>query len=129
MRDDLPAKLEDAAFRNGLAAARIDRRIHVELYVADYWEQIGAYVKHRLIDEGPLLDLAFGQIIEFWEMLLPVTEIRRQRTGPSLYENFEYLAVRARQWSDERPAGSYPKNLPRYAQFDGQRRPGSGVPG
>jgi hypothetical protein len=118
VRDDLPDKLKDPLFRDGLLSARIDRRIHVELYAADYWEQIGAYVKYGLIDENSLLDLASDAAVGFWEMLWPVTQLRRQTSGPALYENFEYLAVRARQWVAQRPGGAYPKGMPRYAQLE-----------
>jgi len=118
VRDDLPAKLQDPEFCAGLRGDRIDRRVHVELYVADYWEQIGGYVKHGLIDERSLLDLGNDQIVGFWEILWPVTALRRERSGPAIYENFEYLAVRSRQWIARGPRGTYPPGMPRFADLD-----------
>ncbi len=115
--DDLPERMKDPEFRAGLFAERIDRRIHVELYVADYWEQIGTYVKYGLIEERSYLDLACASIVQYWEMLWPVTSLRRERRGQSLYENFEYLTVRAKQWIAQRPS-SYPKGMPRMADLD-----------
>lgn len=125
VRDDLPEKLQDPDFLAGLTGDQIDRRVHVELYVADYWEQIGGYVKHGLIDERSLLDLGSDAIVGFWEMLWPVTSIRREHSGPAIYENFEYLAVRSRQWTARWPNGTYPRGMPRFADLDpGYRRSG-----
>ena len=118
VRDDLPSKLEDPEFRRGILAQRIDRRVHVELYAADFWEQIGGYVKYRLIDEASFLDLACQQVVEFWEMLWPVTSARRVRGGPSVYENFEYLAVLAKRWIARHPTGAYPNGLARMSDLD-----------
>ncbi len=86
VRDDLPEKLQDPDFLAGLTGDQIDRRVHVELYVADYWEQIGGYVKHGLIDERSLLDLGSDAIVGFWEMLWPVTSIRRELRAGDLRE-------------------------------------------
>jgi hypothetical protein len=120
VRDDLPEKMKDPQFRADLAGDRIDRRVHPELMVCDFWEQIGSYVKYGLLDEGSFLDVSCGTVNTFWEMLWPVTSIRRTRLGPSLYENFEYIAVRGRQWMAKHPFGSYPKALPRIADLDPQ---------
>jgi hypothetical protein len=39
--------------------------------------------------------------------------IRRRRAGPSVFENFEYLYVRARGYVARYPNGVYPSHTPR----------------
>jgi hypothetical protein len=128
VRDELPRKLEDPDFLASLLASRVDRTAHIELHVADYFEQIGCYVKYGLIDDRPFLDLASSRIMESWEALWPVTQLRRERSGPVAYENFEYLAVLARDWVRQHPQGAYPARTPRYGAVADTRHRGSSGP-
>ncbi|MBV8163774.1 MAG: DUF4760 domain-containing protein [Candidatus Eremiobacteraeota bacterium] len=114
VRTELPRKMEDPEFRAGMVGEAVDRQVHVERYVGDYFEQIGTYAKYGLIDERSFLDIAFQTVIDTWERLWPVTRVRREASGPAIYENFEYLAVRARQWQQRHPHGAYPAGVLRY---------------
>lgn len=123
VRDDLAGRLKDPNFRADLEDDNVDRRVHVELYACDYWEQIGSYVKYGLLEEDSFLDVAGATINRFWKQLWPVISIMRKTRGDSLYENFEYIVVRSRLFISKHPDGLYPKGLPRVADLEaGERR-------
>jgi hypothetical protein len=115
---ELPEKLKDPAFCDEFRAPRRDRTRHPELHVCDYWEQCGTYVKYGLIDRAALLDSSSTTIVRLWSKVYPAIVILRERGGPAVYENFEYLAVLSKQWIAAHPNGTYPANMPRWDQLD-----------
>jgi hypothetical protein len=121
VRGELQSKVKDRNFLRELEAdlekGPLSRSEHVEFVVADYWEQIGAFLKYQLIDERSWLDVASPQVARSWELMEPELLMIRQRFGPAAYENFEYAAVRARLWLDKYPKGNYPRATPRMAQL------------
>jgi len=66
-----------------------------------------------LIDERILLDIVSGQVSRAWKVAEPAIAHMRKTGGPSVCENFEYLAVRAELWMRQYPGGAYPTDLPR----------------
>lgn len=118
VRDDLEGKMKDAQFRDDLRRPYIDRRKHIELHVCDYWEQVGSYIKYGLLDQQSFLDVTCSTINSFWQLLWPVINIMRETRGPSLYDNFEYIAVCGRLWIAKNPRGAYPRGVPRMADLD-----------
>ena len=70
-------------------------------------------MKHKLIPEDSLLDVYSSRIIDAWQIVEGVVPLVRKRGGPGVWENFEYLVVRARKWSALYPDGAYPKGVPR----------------
>lgn len=118
VRFDLPDKLKDPAFMKGLEDQRPDRTAHPELHLCDYYEQLGAYFKHGLLDQQTFLDVGATTIPTLYRYVQPVIETMRVTRGPSLYENFEYLAVQGLLWNKRHPKGAYPKRLPRFKEID-----------
>lgn len=116
--NDLELRLGDGDFRKSLTQHPVDPRVHIELKVCDFFEQIGNYVKRGLIDESSYLDTACDFVDTMWEKLEPVIAIMRRTRDETLYDNFEYLAARARLWIARHPHGNYPKNTPRMAVRD-----------
>ena len=114
---ELPEKLKDPAFLTEAKTAPLSRDDHPELLVADYWEQVGTYMKYGLIDERSWLDIAGSQARLAWNALEPVIIAARTRAGPAAFENFEYIAVRARLWEQRYPDGNWPRNQPRMADL------------
>lgn len=111
---DLPAKLADEGYVKALRApGSVDRASYPEFLIFDLWEQVGTYAKHGLIDDRILLDITSGQVFNTWRLSWPVIKILRDISGPSAYENFEYLAVRARELTTRHPDGTYPPHTPR----------------
>jgi hypothetical protein len=110
VRTQLPEKMGDPAFRTSLAAQPVDRTIHPERHVIAWFEHIGAWMKHGLVDERAYLEIESPIIVQFWTLLAPTVAIMRRTRTPSLLEDFEYVAARARRWLTQHPAGNYPKH-------------------
>ena len=121
---DLPAKLSDPDFRADYSSSvSPDRNAHPEMLVFDLWEQVGTYAKHGLIDERILLDITSRQVYDSWKRAAPALELARRVNGPSVGENFEYLAVKAARWNKKYRDGTYPRGLPRMSELEpGQTR-------
>lgn len=116
--NDLQTRLQDADFRRSLTQRPVDPRVHMELKVCDFFEQIGNYVKRGLIDESSYLDTACDFVDTMWTKLEPVIAIMRRSRDETLYDNFEYLEARARLWIARHSRGNYPRNTPRIAVRD-----------
>jgi hypothetical protein len=127
VRDELPGKIKDPTFLDGLRTRPINRRVHPEMHVCDWYEQVGSYMKNGLLEERSFLDIISANADEHWVLLWPVIAILRERAGPSAYENFEYLAARGRLWQKKYPLGYYPRGTPRIAELE-YRDAGPSVP-
>jgi hypothetical protein len=113
VRVELAKRVQEPGYARSLDTSANDWSIHPEIRIITWWEQVGTMVKHGLIQEDPFLDLASGVVSNDWDRLgVPVALMRRAR-GPALWENFEYLAARGREFSRRHPQGSFPSNMQR----------------
>jgi hypothetical protein len=117
IRGPFQERLKDPSFLAEFELGKTSRSDHPELLAADFWEQVGTFMKYGLMDEASWLDAASSQIINSWNGLEPAITAMRLRSGPSAYENFEYAAVRATLWVRRLPDGNYPAGLPRMRQL------------
>lgn len=108
---ELGARLRDPQFRRELEAAQVDRKIHKELLICDYYERLGSIVKNGLIPEELYFDNSTPE--QYWTLLSQVIALRRRVRGPVAYDNFEYLIARSRAYDRRHPSGTYPANLDR----------------
>lgn len=113
---ELEHRMRDPQFRRELEVARVDRKIHKELLVCDYYERLGSIVKNGLIPEDLYFDNSTPE--QYWNLLSQVIAIRRRTRGPVVYDNFEYLVARSRAWDARHPNGNYPPSVPRVAIED-----------
>jgi hypothetical protein len=100
---------------------RCFRRIstHRELNVCGWYEEIGALLKHKLINENAFLDMVCPQVIlRDWDIVQPTIAARRTLGGSSMYMNFEYLAARSEEFLRKSPSGVYPSDTPRLRVGD-----------
>jgi hypothetical protein len=117
LKRDVPRKLADDDYLRRLRApGSLDRGTFPEFLIFDFWEQVGTYAKHGLVDERIILDITASQVLGAWRQAWPVIKIARERAGPSSNENFEYLAVKALRWIRRFPDGTYPRGLPRMEE-------------
>ena len=117
LRGEFQHRLKDPAFLEQFARLSIARSEHPELLVADFWEQVGAFMKYGLVDEASWLDIAATQVTNAWDQFEPAVKAMRQCAGPASFENFEFAAVRARLWMNRHPQGSWPPRLPRMEKL------------
>jgi hypothetical protein len=93
---DLPSKMTDPAFRDGLRENPIDRTAHPEIQLADWYEEVGILAKYGVVDEPPLMEFLHGGPQTAWRALEPTIALYREIWGYSYFRNFERLAERSR---------------------------------
>jgi hypothetical protein len=120
----LTAALQNARFReyvnlraHGRPMTGISEEHHAMLLavnlVGNMFEEVGNLVKNGVVDETLLLDEYVMQVIGTWERLEPYTAMTRDATNDiGMWDNFEYLTVRARAFLAAHPT-TYPKGVPR----------------
>lgn len=108
---ELEARMRDPAFRRELEGPRVDRKVHKELLVCDYYERLGSIVKNGLIPEELYFDNSTPE--QYWKLLSQVIALRRRVRGPVAYDNFEYLIARSRAYDRRHPNGAYPPAMDR----------------
>jgi hypothetical protein len=114
VQSDLPFRMRDAAYRAELEAIGFaDSRTHLELNALNWFNELGTLLKNRIVAADPFMDMFGRLVVHYWELLAPVVAVMRRRRGASQYHNFEYLAVCARAWVGEHPAGLFPGRVRR----------------
>jgi hypothetical protein len=94
--EDLPGKMEDPTFRNELRLNPIDRDVHLEIRLADWYEEVGILAKYGVVAEKPLIEFLRGGPETAWGALEGTIALFREIWGSSYYRNFERLAERSR---------------------------------
>lgn len=112
-RNVIAARIDDPAYRQSIIDASFERKNNPWLNLANSYDWVGSLVKHRLIPEEALLDVYSGRVIQAWEIIEELVPLVRARAGDAVWENFEYLVVRARQWNVQHPHGAYAKGVHR----------------
>ncbi len=116
---ELPYKLHNEEFRAQLdALGFIDNRVHKEISACSWFNAVGTLLKNNLVDESAWMDLFARLTVAYWEALEPVIAIMRRRRGDWQFANFEYMAVRAREWLRKYPSGTFPSRTPRAKVVD-----------
>jgi hypothetical protein len=110
-RKQLPAMLADPHYVQSVFDGTYDRNI-AWLQVGNRHERIGSLLKYKLVPEEPFLDVYSNIAIQTWEVLLPITSLLRSR-DKTIWENFEYMYVRAKSFDQRYEHGNYPKGVPR----------------
>ena len=119
VQSELPFKLHNEDFRAELdAIGFIDARTHLEIQACNWFNAMGTLLKHNLVEEGAWMDLFSRLVVSYWDRLSPVIAILRRQRGDSQYANFEFVAIRAREWLHKNPAGTFPKNVERAKLVD-----------
>lgn len=122
----LPRELQNAAFVKSLMSANPDRREHPELFICDFLEQQGSYIKFGMIDKVQYIDLTGGYVSSMWRQLREVVAIRRfARNSNAMYENFEYLASLVQVRDAQTKGVGFPAGVPRLMPEEEWRALGS----
>jgi hypothetical protein len=75
-------------------------------------------MKHGLLDEDLFMDIAASSCNRAWQALEPVILHLRATRGDTVYENFEYMAVRGILFQ-RRNGSAYPRGTPRIRELGG----------
>ncbi|MFN2449258.1 MAG: hypothetical protein ABR508_05620 [Candidatus Baltobacteraceae bacterium] len=112
----LPALMQDPQMRAKLEQPFFPAELRAAGNVANFFESMGAFVRHGIIDRRIACDLWCGVVVNSWNALLPVTAVRR-KIDPGIWENFEYLAVLSMDFMEQHPT-SYPEGMRRMPPFE-----------
>ena len=81
--------------------------------VGNFYEQAGNLVKNGVVDETLFLDQYCNSTVGTWKRLESYVAFMRAVTNDiGLWDNFEYLTVRSREFLRKYPT-TYPKGVPR----------------
>lgn len=109
----LPNLLADPEYRQSIIEGTFDRDV-AWLNLANSYDWVGSLVKNRLIPIDAFLDVYSYRVIQAWKVIEPVAALVRPHAGDSMWENFEYLYVKAEDWEGTYGAhGTYPKHVRR----------------
>jgi|SRR5215469_1626081 len=123
IRQEFPAIFEEEGFCEYLIAVLNDRetvenprytqaRVAARL-VGNTYENLGALVKRDIIDRGVFLDVYCWIIANAWDNLEGWVALTRWAVSePSIYENFEYIAVISKDHLAKHPE-TYPAGMRR----------------
>jgi hypothetical protein len=128
VQSDLPFRMRDAKYRAELEAIGFaDARTHLELNVLNWFNELGTLLKNKIVAADPFMDMFGRLVVHYWDLLAPVVAVMRRKRGESQYHNFEYLALCARAWMAEHPAGLFPGRMHRAEIPDPWREDDAGL--
>ncbi len=104
---ELKDRLNDEVYRDELVSGRFDLTRHPEIRIANFWEKMGALIRHGVLDAPLFFDFFAHRCVMRWQQLRPVVELMRQRDA-SMWGDFEYLAGLCQRYLDSgRHGGSW----------------------
>jgi hypothetical protein len=116
VQSTLPSKLQDPHYRDELERrGYIDSSLHPELLLCNWFNKMGLLVKHRIVSEAAFMDLFARLIVYYWDALAPAIALMRRSRGQGEYHDFEFLALRGRDWLAQNRDGVFPKGQTRRA--------------
>ena len=111
--NELPKRMADSSFRESLRNNPVDRDVHLEIRLAEWYEEVGILAKYGVVDEEPLIEFLRGGPETAWRVLQPTVSLYREIWGQSYYRNFEDLAECSRRF--------YTKRDPKRARIADER--------
>jgi hypothetical protein len=118
---ELPPILRDpekrALLQHGRAAPS---DVRLAIMLGNFYENIGMFVRLKIVDRETVCELWNGLIAEAWSGLAPMLALLRTDSHNfDVWENFEYLAMLVEDWQAQHPAGTYPRGARRLTLPDG----------
>lgn len=118
VRNELPRLLEDPRVRARLNVRPLDMDLRAINVVGNFFESMGSFIKHDIIDADIACDLWAGIVALSWDTLAPTLAIYRRTQGQGLWENFEYFAGVCKTWNGAHPEGTFPRGATRLPLDD-----------
>lgn len=119
VRSELSKKLEERAFRDDLRSRHLSREKHPEIAICNFFDQWGLYYRDGVIDRTSFMRVNARIVDDFWKRLEPVIALSADTVyGNTAFQQFEYLAIKARRWIALHPAGDFPADEKRIPLTD-----------
>lgn len=90
--DQLPARMQDATFRQSVVDGKTDESIQQYLPILRFFEKVGSFVKFGLLEPEAVYCQAGSTAVKMWNALQEVIACDRARGGPGVWDGFETLA-------------------------------------
>ncbi len=114
IQDELPVLMKEPDFAARLRTRVLGSQLQPINFIANFFENLGAFVKYGIIDREIACDLWGAVVVGTWNALLPVTKIQREVLDTqALWENFEYLTVLSQDFIARHPDGVFPSGIRR----------------
>jgi len=111
-------RLEDPEARRQLARATVSPEWARSVFpLLRLFETLGSYTNRNVVPRDLVCDMWSPVVLSVWTQIAPLVAVMRRRAGPSLFENFEMIAVLSQRWLNEKHE-VYPRNLPRMHLID-----------
>lgn len=113
-------RMPDAEYRASIVNGTYDRANNPWVQMANSYEWVGSLVRARLIPEEAVMDVYRGRVIRAWETMESIIAVRRRNGDNRVFENFEYLYMRAKteQAALVGKVTPFPRNTPRAVLRD-----------
>lgn len=117
VRSKLPERLKDDEVLDALAGAPpFVGEFAAIRTIANFFEDMGAFVLTRLLDKQIVCSLYSENVTSAWASIAPVAALLREKLqAPSVWENFEYLAILGEDFIKQYPDGLFPRSMRRMA--------------
>lgn len=115
---EMPRLIEDPQYRKRLEQRPLPAELRQISVVGNFFESMGSFVKHDIIDATIACDLWRSLVEDNWNALQPALAIFRRRIGSGLWENFEYLVTLCEDYASRNPQGTYPRGARRKVVVD-----------
>lgn len=113
---ELPQRLQNIEEARKIATLPFPAEFDAISTVADFFESMGLFVKAGIIDEQIACDFWGFVVLRNWNALLPVTTLVRRMVSPTIWENFEYMALLSQKFANRYPDGAYPERVSRMPE-------------
>jgi len=110
--------ISDPEYRHEIATGTFERTGASWRKLANMFKMNGCLIRQGLIPEKIYLDVYGYNVILSWQAVEEIIAILRRRLGPTVYENFEYLYMRAKFNAAKYPNGTYPRKMPQAVLKD-----------
>lgn len=107
----LTVLLADEEYVRSVTENTFDRSV-AWLQLGNSYDWVGSLIKNRLIPVDAFLDVYSFRITQAWELMQPITVLARKNSSDAVWENFEYLYVKAQEWNKRHAHGNYPRHMP-----------------
>jgi hypothetical protein len=114
---DVLARLKDPESRRQLVEGEANEWLRPVGPLMRLLETLGAYTNRNVVPRDLVCDMWSPVVFDTWTDAEPLIAVMRRSAGPSLFENFEMLAVLSKRWLEEQHE-VYPRNLPRMKLID-----------
>lgn len=116
---ELPKLYDDPEVRKDLVSYPLPTKYEQARTVANFFENVGTFVKRGVIDGAITADMWGDVILTTWHALSPmITNRRKVLNQQRIWENYEYLAMLCQRFKDRHPDGTYPTRFPRMPESE-----------